>query len=302
MWVTSPFIGPSGWPSLLMATRDAAGGTSSPPLREPYCLAEGGGGGAGLRPTGTEASQGEARHQARVQRHTVEQRIEHTPYVQILDAPVPQVADFVLDVFRAVDSSIAEQVIEVPNLSCSSCPSRSPCLEPQMAEQLVDVPTALSYALLQQRNVEQIVDIPVPLGRVRRLEDSLPRQGSTASGAEQIADSPLGGGLQGFSPGHESGQRSAEQNVDIPVRRSRAHGGLQGFSPGQSSTQRTVTPNDDLPVPGPRPSRGFPPRQDAATAGLGRVVEQIVGAPVPQITESVRDCVAACAKGARTES
>ena len=32
-------------------------------------------------------------------------------------------------------------------------------------------------------------------------------------------------------------------------------------------------------------------RDDAATAGLGRVVEQIVGAPVPQITESIGDCV-----------
>ena len=81
---------------------------------------------------------------ARVQRHTVEQRSEHTPYVQILDAPVPQVVDFVLDVFRALDSSIAEQVIEVPKLSCSSCPSRSPCLEPQMAEQMVEVPAVLS--------------------------------------------------------------------------------------------------------------------------------------------------------------
>ena len=59
---------------------------------------------------------GEPQLQARVQRHTVEQRIEHTPYVQILDAPVPQVADFVLDVFRALDSSIAEQVIEVPQV------------------------------------------------------------------------------------------------------------------------------------------------------------------------------------------
>ena len=49
----------------------------------------------------------------------------------------------------------------------------------------------LSYALLQQRNVEQIVDIPVPHGRCCRLQDSLPRQGSTASGAEQIADSPF---------------------------------------------------------------------------------------------------------------
>ena len=41
---------------------------------------------------------GEPQLQARVQRHTVEQRIEHTPHVQILDGPVPQVADHVLDV------------------------------------------------------------------------------------------------------------------------------------------------------------------------------------------------------------
>ena len=192
-----------------------------------------------------------------------------------------------LDVCRALDSSIAEQVIEVPKLSWSSCPSRSPCLEPQRAEQLVDVPTVLSYALLQFLLVVVVV-----------FMISIPRQGSTASGAEQIAESSFlvegftvfsqgwflqlvdssSGGLQGFSPGHESGQRSAEQNFDIPapsfrsrharrtgeqnvdilVPRSRARGGLQVFSPGQSSTQRAVTPNDDLPVPGPRPCRGFP--------------------------------------------
>ena len=189
-----------------------------------------------------------------------------------------------------------------------------------MAEQLVEVPTVLSYALLQQQIVEQIVDIPVPHGRGRRLQDSLPRQGSTACGAEQIADSPIDGGLHGFLPelvrtassveqlvdsssrgfegfssAHESGQRSAEQNVDIPVPsfrsrrarrtgeqnvdipvpRSRAHGGLQGFSPGQSSTQRIVAPNDDLPVPGSRRSRGFPPGQ-----GSQRTVEQIIDIPV----------------------
>ena len=83
-----------------------------------------------------------------------------------------------------------------------------------------------------------------PLGRGRRLlQDSLPGQGSTASGAEQIAD-------------HSSR-------------------GLQGFSPGQSSTQRTVAPNDVLPVPGPRPSRGFHPGQ-----GLHRTVEQNIVFPV----------------------
>ena len=35
----------------------------------------------------------------------------------------------------------------------------------------------------------------------------------------------------------------------------------------------------------------LPCRDDAATGGLGRAVEQIVGAPVPQITESIGDCV-----------
>ena len=172
--------------------------------------------------------------QARVQRHTVEQWIEHAPYVQILDAPVPQVADYVLDVFRALDSSIAEQVIEVPMLSCFSCPPRSPCLEPQMAEQLVEVPTVLSYALLQQRNVEQIVDIPVPHGRGRRrLPDSLPRHRSTASGAEQIADSPIGGGLHGFLPGLVPTASGVEQLVDS------SSGGLQGCSPRHESGQRS---------------------------------------------------------------
>ena len=205
---------------------------------------------------------GEPQLQARVQRHTVEQRIEHTPYVQILDAPVPQVADFVMDVFRALDSSIAEQVIEVPKLSCSSCPSRSPCLEPQMAEQLVDVPTVLSYALLQQRNVEQIVDIPVPLGRGRRLQDSLPRQGSTASGAEQIADSPFGGGLHGFLPGLVPTASGVEQLVDI------SSGGLQGFSPGHESGQRSAEQNVDIPAPSFR------------SRGARRTAEQNVDIPV----------------------
>ena len=33
----------------------------------------------------------------------------------------------------------------------------------------------------------------------------------------------------------------------------------------------------------------LPCRDDAAAAGLGRVVEQIVGAPVPQITDDIRE-------------
>ena len=50
--------------------------------------------------------------------------------------------------------------------------------QPQLVEQLVDVPTVLSVAVLQQLTAEQIVDIPVP--------------GRDGGGAR--------GGLQGFSP------------------------------------------------------------------------------------------------------
>ena len=70
---------------------------------------------------------------------------EHMPLVQILDALVPQMEDQVadnlnldddvLDVARLTDLPSSEQVIEVPKISCSSCPSRSPIPEPQSAEQ-----------------------------------------------------------------------------------------------------------------------------------------------------------------------
>ena len=92
--------------------------------------------------------------QERVQRHATEHLADLAPLVQILNAPVPQVADNEMDFFRSLDSSIAEQVIEVPTISCSSCPSRSPLLVPQSAEVLVEVPTVLSVALLQQQTVE----------------------------------------------------------------------------------------------------------------------------------------------------
>ena len=51
----------------------------------------------------------------RVQRHTMEQMIDVTPYVQILDAPVPQTGNQLLNVFRLLDTQMpVEQVIAVP--------------------------------------------------------------------------------------------------------------------------------------------------------------------------------------------
>ena len=77
-------------------------------------------------------------------------------------------------------------------------------MEPETAEELVDVPTVVSFSSLQQYTAEQIVDIPVPRGRWGG-----------------------GGGLQSFSQYRI--QAPSQQIVDFPVR----SGGLQGFRPGQ---------------------------------------------------------------------
>ena len=149
------------------------------------------------------------------------------PLVHILDAPVPQRVDNVMDAFRPLDRPIAEQVIEVPKISCSPCPSRVHILVPQMAEHLVEVP---SPALLQQQTVEQPIHIPVPRDHGgRRLQGSLLGQETTASGAEQIAVTPvlgrgISGGLQGLRRGQDStafvessSQQTAAQIADIPA-------------------------------------------------------------------------------------
>ena len=95
--------------------------------------------------------------------------IDDLPYVQILDAPVPQVVDSAMDFFRRMDLPVAEQVIDVPMISSSSCSSRAVLREPQMAEQLVDVPIQHFVALLLQHPV----DILVLLDRVRSASRSL---------------------------------------------------------------------------------------------------------------------------------
>ena len=110
---------------------------------------------------------------------------------------VPQMVDNVLYAFRLLDRPIAEQVIEVPKISCSPCPSHVPSFVPQMAEQLVEVPTVLTPTRIALRIAEQIVNTPVLQGRVQGL---LPEQSSTASSSS----------LERIS------ERTVEQIVDIP--------------------------------------------------------------------------------------
>ena len=106
----------------------------------------------GMRP----APLSEVLPQVGLQRHTVEQRIVHTPYVQILDAPLPQKVEQLVDFFKNLDIEVLAQVIEVPKISQDIISQRSVDLVPQMAEQLVEVPTLLSVAVLQQRTAEQL--------------------------------------------------------------------------------------------------------------------------------------------------
>ena len=154
---------------------------------------------AGLRP-GVLA---EPRPQERVQRHTKEHIVDFVccaPMVQILDAPVPQTVEQLPDVlqFFGTLTTDPEQVIEVPKILPENVPLRRLCRDPQLAEQLVEVPTIVSYSWLQLR-LEQNVDIPVPGrgGRSSGLQGFLPGQGSTAllSTGERISER---GGLQDF--------------------------------------------------------------------------------------------------------
>ena len=156
------------------------------------------------------------RPQERVQRHTMEHIVDFvccSPMVQILDAPAPQMVEQLPDVLRFFDkfATLPEQAIEVPKFLPEDVPFRAVLRDPQLAEQLVEVPTSVSYSSLQ-RNMEQNVDIPVPGrgGRVSSLQGFLPGQGSTATRSskkriserivEQIVDIP-GGGLQDFRAG-----------------------------------------------------------------------------------------------------
>ena len=140
---------------------------------------------------------------------------------QNLEVPVPQMGELlpnIVQFFAALLPVVAEPVLEVPKILLDRTPQRlgDHLRQPQMVEQLVHVPTAVSYSSLQQLTAEQIVDIPVPGGdgggERGGLQGSLPRQNSAALHVEQTVDIPV--------PGRAGGGR---------------RGGLQGF-PGQGST------------------------------------------------------------------
>ena len=121
----------------------------------------------------------DVRPSSRAQRHFMEDLGELAPSVQLLDLPVPQMVENVIDtLLRILDFPIAEQVIDVPKIFCAPCPSRSQVPEPQSAEQLVEVPTVLTPTRLAVQIAEQIVDtsargsLPGQRSAARRLAQS----------------------------------------------------------------------------------------------------------------------------------
>ena len=180
--------------------------------------------------------------QAQVLQRTVKPIVDAVPLVPLLDDPVPQTVvqlpDVLLRFFRAL-SPDPEQVIEVPMIVPEDVSLRTAVREPQLVEQLLEVPTVVSWSMLQQI-MEQNVDIPA------------------------VGGSGTGGGLSGFLPGQYS--LTAEQIVDNPVPRRGFGGGLHGLHPGQSSTAVPEQiadpgggPQNFLPVQGPAVSSSISP-------------------------------------------
>ena len=160
--------------------------------------------------------------QGRVLRHVVGHLL-----LPALDVPVPQMVDQLPNVVQFLAAQllvVAEPVIEVPKILPHDIPPRRWCGDTQLVEQLVEVPTTVSYSSLQ-RTVEQHVDILVPGGggSVSDLHGFLPRQRSTASPSrkriserivEQIVDPVSRGGLHGSSSSHSPA--GDEERADEP--------------------------------------------------------------------------------------
>ena len=166
----------------------------------------------------------EVRPQERVLRRTAKQNVDVFTY-PLLDVLEPQMGDQLVEVLRKIDTRSSPQVIEVPKVFPVSAPlRREESRPPQLAEQLVDVPTNPGYALAV---------VASKLFSRREIRGIL-------SGVPQVCG---GGGARGGLQGSLQEQNSAavvEQIVDIPARR-----GLPDSLTGQGSSSSSSRLRDD---------------------------------------------------------
>ena len=134
----------------------------------------------------------EVRPQERILRRTVEQNVGVFTYPP-LDVLEPQMGDQLVEVLRKIDTRSSHQVIEVPKVFLVSAPLRRvESRPPQLAEQLVDVPTqpwyvafVLASKVCSRRELRQVLaGLQEGGGRARGgLQGSRAGQNSTASGS-----------------------------------------------------------------------------------------------------------------------
>ena len=222
--------------------------------------------------------------QGRVLRHVV----GHLP-APSLDVPVPQMVDQLPDIehFFAALSPDPEQVIEVPKILPLDVPMRAALRVTQLVEQLVEVPTTVSYSSLQ-RTVEQLVDIPVPGGGggISGAQGFLPRQSSTAlhGSLERISerivaqnvDFPVGGGLQDFLPGQTSSASSSSPAGVYGSTDGPGEGVFRTFPQNKKSAKVTSHPGSELP---PHPSSSTPAPQLEVSVEWVRLKDDKSGKP-----------------------
>ena len=113
----------------------------------------------GSRPDRTPTLSGP---QERVQWHTVDQIVDAVPGLPTLDTPVPLMVEQLVDVLRFFDAlvPVAEQVIDVPKIILENVPPRRLVRDPQLAEQLVAVPTPFPAHVPVPRMEDQLVEVP----------------------------------------------------------------------------------------------------------------------------------------------
>ena len=168
----------------------------------------------------------EVRPQERVLRRTAKQNVDVFTY-PLLDVLEPQMGDQLVEVLRKIDTRSSHQAIEVPKVFPDSAPLRRvESRPPQLADQLVAVPSNPGYALaVVASRVFSEQEIRRIIAGLRGGEGGAPRAGqNSAENLEQIVEIPVpqdrregGGGVLGSLPVQNSAA-VVEQTVDIPAR------------------------------------------------------------------------------------
>ena len=168
----------------------------------------------------------EVQPQGCVERHVVEDPSELAPMVQILDAPVPQMVDTVLEFFRALDLPVVEQVIAVPKISTDRVSQR---LVERRLPQMVETaggstrrpsPTLRYSGLWSSTSTFQFLVVEAPfLVFLVFSQDSVQQRPPSRKRiseriVEQIVDPVSRGGLHGSSSSHSP--TGDEERADEP--------------------------------------------------------------------------------------